>query len=239
MKDEKQAIPFFLKIDPTLTPDGKLKLHHLFDLVGQPTMHSGEDTVFINMLFKIGDYWYVRCVSNSPNKLYEISNLVLDFLSHVDTGYTINTAKPLFFFLESLTKEKKKYWPREVYFYNHHHYGDKLPGVVAKIALREGIVDKEYSLLQQVHNGKLKFNSKAFKPIHYDGYSNPNIEEAVKLNHWFENIHQLNRMFKPLPKEVLKRLISIPRVRYADKAEIQHIYGAYDRKVNSKSQTPK
>lgn len=228
MKDEKKAIPFFLKIDPTLAPGGKLKLHHLFDLVGQPTKRSGEDTVFINMLFKIGDYWYVRCVSNHPNKLYEISNLVLDFLSHVDTGYTINTAKPLFFFLKSLTKEEKKSLPREVYFYNHHHYGDKLPGVVAKIALREGIVNKEYSLLQQVHNGKLRFNSKAYKPIHYDGYSNPNIEEAVKLNHWFENIHQLNRMFKPLPKEVLKRLISIPRVRYADKAEIQHIYGAYD-----------
>ena len=226
MKDEKQAIPFFLKIDPTLAPDGRLKLQHLLDLVGPPAMHSGEDTTFINMLFKIGDYWYVRCVSNHPNKLYEISNLVLDFFSYVDKGYTVYTAKPLFFFLESLTKEKRKYWPREVYFYNHHHYGDKLPGVVAKIALREGIVDKEYSLLQQVHNGKLKFNSKAFKPIHYDGYSNPNIEEAVKLNHWFENIHQLNRMFKPLPKEVLKRLISIPRVRYADKAEIQDIYGA-------------
>lgn len=226
MKDEKQAIPFFLKIDPALAPAGRLKLQHLLGLVGQPAMHSGEDTTFINMLFKIGDYWYVRCVSNHPNKLYEISNLVLDFLSHVDKGYTTYTAKPLFFFLESLTKEKRKYWPREVYFYNHHHYGDKLPGVVAKIALREGIVNKEYSLLQQAHNGKLRFNSKAFKPIHYDGYSNPNIEEAVKLNHWFENIHQLNRMFKPLPKEVLKRLISIPRVRYVDKAEIQHIYGA-------------
>lgn len=226
MKDEKQAIPFFLKLDIANKPPGKSKLGDLLDIVGQPTMHSGENTTFINMLFKIGDYWYVRCVSNTPNKLYEISNLVLDFLSHVDTGYTIYTAKPLFFFLESLSKEEKKALPREVYFYNHHHYGDKLPGVVAKIALREGIVDKEYSLLQQAYNGKLRFNSKAFKPIHYEGYSNPNIEEAVKLNHWFENIHQLNRMFKPLPKEVLKRLISIPRVRYADKAEIQHIYGA-------------
>lgn len=226
MKDEKLTVPFFLKIDPAKAPAGRLKLQHLLDLVGQPTMHSGENTNFINMLFKIGNYWYVRCVSNHPNKLYEISNLVLDFFSYVDKGYTIYTAKPLFFFMESLTKEEKESLPREVYFYNHHHYGDRLPGVVAKIALREGIVDKEYSLLQQAYNGKLRFNSKAFKPIHYDGYSNPNIEEAVKLNHWFENIHQLNRMFKPLPKEVLKRLISIPRVRYADKAEIQHIYGA-------------
>lgn len=229
MKSDKQAIPFFVKIDPAKAPAGRLKLVHLQDLFGHVTMHRGEDSAFINVLFKIGDYWYVRCVTNSPNKLYEISNLVLDFLSHMDTGYTIYTAKPLFFFLESLTKEKRKYWSREVYFYNHHHYGDKLPGVVAKIALREGIVNKEYSLLQQAYNGKLRFNSKAFKPIHYDGYSNPNIAEAVKLNHWFENIHQLNRMFKPLPKEVLKRLISIPRVRYADKAEIQHTYGASTR----------
>ena len=229
MKDEKLAVPFFLKIDPALAPAGRLKLQHLLDLVGQPAMHSGEDTNFINMLFKIGNYWYVRCVSNHPNKLYEISNLILDFFSYVDKGYTIYTAKPLFFYMESLTKEEKESLPREVYLFNHHHYGDKLPGVVAKIALREGIVNKEYSLLQQAHNGKLRFNSKAFKPIHYDGYSNPNIEEAVKLNHWFENIHQLNRMFKPLPKEVLKRLISIPRVRYADKAEFQHIYGASTR----------
>lgn len=225
MKDEKQTIPFFLKLDIANKPAGKSKLGDLLDIVGRPTMITGENTTFINMLFKIGDYWYVRCVSNTPNKLYEISNLVLDFFSYVDKGYTIYTAKPLFFFMVSLTKEEKESLPREVYFYNHHHYGDKLPGVVAKIALREGIVDKEYSLLQQAYNGKLKFNSKAFKPIHYEGYSNPNIEEAVKLNHWFENIHQLNRMFKPLPKEVLKRLISIPRVRYADKAEIQHIYG--------------
>ena len=108
MKDGKQAIPFFLKIDPALAPAGRLKLQHLLGLVGQPAMHSGEDTTFINMLFKIGDYWYVRCVSNHPNKLYEISNLVLDFLSHVDKGYTTYTAKPLFFFLESLTKEKRK-----------------------------------------------------------------------------------------------------------------------------------
>lgn len=225
MKDEKQAIPFFLKLDIANKPAGKSKLGDLLDIVGRPTMITGENTTFINMLFKIGDYWYVRCVSNTPNKLYEITNLVLDFLSNVDKGYTIYTAKPLFFFLESLTKEERKSLPREVYFYNHHHYGDKLPGVVAKIALREGIVDKEYSLVNCINNGKLKFDN-GFKPIHYDGYSNPNIEEAVKLNHWFENIHQLNRMFKPLPKEVLKRLISIPRVRYADKAEIQHIYGA-------------
>lgn len=225
MKDEKQAIPFFLKLDIANKPAGKSKLGDLLDIVGRPTMITGENTTFINMLFKIGDYWYVRCVSNTPNKLYEITNLVLDFLSNVDKGYTIYTAKPLFFFLESLTKEERKSLPRKVYFYNHHHYGDKLPGVVAKIALREGIVDKEYSLVNCINNGKLKFDN-GFKPIHYDGYSNPNIEEAVKLNHWFENIHQLNRMFKPLPKEVLKRLISIPRVRYADKAEIQHIYGA-------------
>ena len=216
MKDEKQTVPFFLKLDIANKPPGKSKLGDLLDIVGKPTMITGENTTFINMLFKIGDYWYVRCVSNTPNKLYEISNLVLDFLSHVDTGYTMYTVKPLFFFLESLTKVKKKYLPREVYFYNHNVYGDKIPGVVAKIALREGIVDKEYSLLQQAHNGKLRFDSKAFKPIHYEGYSNPNIEEAVKLNHWFENIHQLNRMFKPLPNEVLKRLISIPRKLYTD-----------------------
>ena len=226
MKDVKQAIPFFLKIHLDKAIPGKSKLTHMLDLVGNPSVIKDDDTTFINMLFKIGDYWYVRCVSNTPNKLYEISNLVLDFLSNVDKGYTIYTAKPLFFFLESLSKEEKKSLPREVYLYNHMRYGDKLPGVVAKIALREGIVDKEYSLVNCINNGKLRFNSKAFKPIHYDGYSNPNIEEAVKLNHWFENIHQLNRMFKPLPKEVLKRLISIPRVRYADKAEIQHIYVA-------------
>lgn len=225
MKGDKTAIPFFLKLDIANKPAGKSKLGDLLDIVGRPTMITGENTTFINMLFKIGDYWYVRCVSNTPNKLYEISNLVLDFLSNVDKGYTIYTAKPLFFFLESLSKEEKKSLPREVYLYNHMRYGDKLPGVVAKIALREGIVDKEYSLVNCINNGNLKFDN-GFKPIHYDGYSNPNTEEAVKLNHWFENIHQLNRMFKPLPKEVLKRLISIPRVRYADKAEIQHIYGA-------------
>ena len=225
MKGDKTAIPFFLKLDIANKPAGKSKLGDLLDIVGRPTMITGENTTFINMLFKIGDYWYVRCVSNTPNKLYEISNLVLDFLSNVDKGYTIYTAKPLFFFLESLSKEEKKSLPREVYLYNHMRYGDKLPGVVAKIALREGIVDKEYSLVNCINNGNLKFDNE-FKPIHYDGYSNPNTEEAVKLNHWFENIHQLNRMFKPLPKEVLKRLISIPRVRYADKAEIQHIYGA-------------
>lgn len=229
MKDEKSAVPFFLKIDPAKAPAGRLKLQHLLDIVGRPTMITGENTTFINMLFKIGDYWYVRCVSNTPNKLYEITNLVLDFLSNVDKGYTIYTAKPLFFFLESLTKEDRKNLPREVYLYNHMRYGDKLPGVVAKLAIKEGIGDKEHSLVTLINTGKLKFNNKAYKPIYFRGYSNTNKEEAVKLNHWFENIHQLNRMFKPLPKEVLKRLISIPRVRYADKAEIQHIYGASTR----------
>lgn len=214
MKDEKQAIPFFLKLDIANKPAGKSKLGDLLDIVGRPTMITGENTTFINMLFKIGDYWYVRCVSNTPNKLYEITNLVLDFLSNVDKGYTIYTAKPLFFFLESLTKEEKETLPREVYLYNHMRYGDKLPGVVAKLAIKEGIGDKEHSLVTQINTGKLKFSNKAYKPIRYRGYSNS--EKVVKLNHWFENTHQLGRMFKPLPNEVLKRLISIPRKLYTD-----------------------
>ena len=214
MKDDKQPIPFFLKLDIANKPPGKSKLGDLLDIVGRPTMITGENTTFINMLFKIGDYWYVRCVSNTPNKLYEISNLVLDFLSHVDKGYTIYTAKPLFFFLESLTKEDRKNLPREVYLYNHMRYGDKLPGVVAKLAIKEGIGDKEHSLVTQINTGKLKFSNKAYKPIRYRGYSNS--EKVVKLNHWFENTHQLGRMFKPLPNEVLKRLISIPRKLYTD-----------------------
>lgn len=214
MKDEKQAIPFFLKLDITNKPAGKSKMGDLLDIVGRPTMITGENTTFINMLFKIGDYWYVRCVSNTPNKLYEITNLVLDFLSNVDKGYTIYTAKPLFFFLESLTKEDRKNLPREVYLYNHMRYGDKLPGVVAKLAIKEGIGDKEHSLVTQINTGKLKFSTKAYKPIRYRGYSNS--EKVVKLNHWFENTHQLGRMFKPLPNEVLKRLISIPRKLYTD-----------------------
>ena len=214
MKDEKQTIPFFLKLDIANKPAGKSKLGDLLDIVGRPTMITGENTTFINMLFKIGDYWYVRCVSNTPNKLYEITNLVLDFLSNVDKGYTIYTAKPLFFFLESLTKEDKKNLPREVYLYNHMRYGDKLPGVVAKLAIKEGIGDKEHSLVTQINTGKLKFSNKAYKPIRYRGYSNS--EKVVKLNHWFENTHQLGRMFKSLPNEVLKRLISIPRKLYTD-----------------------
>lgn len=214
MKGEKQAIPFFLKLDIANKPPGKSKLGDLLDIVGRPTMITGENTTFINMLFKIGDYWYVRCVSNTPNKLYEISNLVLDFLANVDTGYTMYTAKPLFFFLESLTKEDRKNLPREVYLYNHAVYGDKLPGVVAKLAIKEGIGDKEHSLVTLINTGKLKFNNKTYKPIRFEGYSNS--EKAVKLNHWFENTHQLSRMFKPLPKEVLKRLISIPRKLYTD-----------------------
>lgn len=216
MKDEKQAIPFFLKLDIASKPPGKSKLGDLLDIVGRPTMITGENTTFINMLFKIGDYWYVRCVSNTPNKLYEISNLVLDFLANVDTGYTMYTAKPLFFFLESLTKEEKETLPREVYLYNHMRYGDKLPGVVAKLAIKEGIGDMKHSLVTQINTGKLKSPNKAYNPIYFRGYSNTNKEEAVKLNHWFENIHQLNRMFKPLPKEVLKRLIGIPRKLYTD-----------------------
>lgn len=205
---------FFLKLDIANKPAGKSKLGDLLDIVGRPTMITGENTTFINMLFKIGDYWYVRCVSNTPNKLYEITNLVLDFLSNVDKGYTIYTAKPLFFFLESLTKEEKETLPREVYLYNHMRYGDKLPGVVAKLAIKEGIGDKEHSLVTQINTGKLKFSNKAYKPIRYRGYSNS--EKVVKLNHWFENTHQLGRMFKPLPNEVLKRLISIPRKLYTD-----------------------
>lgn len=216
MKDEKQTIPFFLKIYLDKAIPGKSKLIHLLDMVGNPSMIKDENTTFINMLFKIGDYWYVRCVSNTPNKLYEISNLVLDFLSNVDKGYTVYTAKPLFFFLESLSKEEKETLPREVYLYNHAVYGDKLPGVVAKLAIKEGIGDKEHSLVTLVNTGKLKFNNKAYKPIHFEGYSNS--EKAVKLNHWFENTHQLSRMFKPLPKEVLKRLISIPRMRHVNKS---------------------
>lgn len=213
-KDEKLVVPFFLKLDIANKPVGKSKLGDLLDIVGRPTMITGENTTFINMLFKIGDYWYVRCVSNTPNKLYEITNLVLDFLSNVDKGYTIYTAKPLFFFLESLTKEDKKNLPREVYLYNHMRYGDKLPGVVAKLAIKEGIGDKEHSLVTQINTGKLKFSNKAYKPIRYRGYSNT--EKVVKLNHWFENTHQLGRMFKPLSNEVLKRLISIPRKLYTD-----------------------
>ena len=213
-KDEKLVVPFFLKLDIANKPAGKSKLGDLLDIVGRPTMITGENTTFINMLFKIGDYWYVRCVSNTPNKLYEITNLVLDFLSNVDKGYTIYTAKPLFFFLESLTKEDKKNLPREVYLYNHMRYGDKLPGVVAKLAIKEGIGDKEHSLVTQINTGKLKFSNKAYKPIRYRGYSNT--EKVVKLNHWFENTHQLGRMFKPLSNEVLKRLISIPRKLYTD-----------------------
>ena len=216
MKDEKQAIPFFLKLDIANKPPGKSKLGDLLDIVGKPTMITGENTTFINMLFKIGDCWYVRCVSNTPNKLYEISNLVLDFLSNVDKGYTIYTAKPLFFFLESLSKEEKKSLPREVYLFNHMRYGDKLPGVVAKLVIKEGSGDKKHSLVTKVHTGELKFPNKAYNPIYFRGYSNTNKEEAVKLNHWFENIHQFNRMFKPLPKEVLKRLIGIPRKLYTD-----------------------
>lgn len=225
-KGGKQTIPFFVKIDPAKAPAGRLKLVHLQNLFGHVTMHRGVDSVFINVLFKIGDYWYVRCVSNSPNKLYEISNLVLDFLSHVDTGYTMYTAKPLFFFLESLSKEEKKALPREVYFYNHTVYGDKIPGVVSQLAVKEGIVDKKYSLVTMINNGRLVVPTKAYKPVHYEWYSNPNIADAVLLNHWFENIHQLNRMFKPLPKEVLKKLISTPRKRYSDKADFQYTYGA-------------
>ena len=213
-KDEKLAVPFFLKLDIANKPAGKSKLGDLLDIVGRPTMITGENTTFINMLFKIGDYWYVRCVSNTPNKLYEITNLVLDFLSNVDKGYTIYAAKPLFFFLESLTKEDKKNLPREVYLYNHMRYGYKLPGVVAKLAIKEGIGDKEHSLVTQINTGKLKFSNKAYKPIRYRGYSNT--EKVVKLNHWFENTHQLGRMFKPLSNEVLKRLISIPRKLYTD-----------------------
>ena len=226
MKDEKQTIPFFLKLDIANKPPGKSKLGDLLDIVGRPTMITGENTTFINMLFKIGDYWYVRCISNTPNKLYEISNLVLDFLANVDTGYTLYTAKPLFFFLESLTKEDRKNLPREVYLYNHMCYGDKLPGVIAKLAIKEGIGDMKYSLVTMINNGRLVVPTKAYKPIHYEGYSNPNIADAVLLNHWFENIHQLNRMFKPLPAEVLKKLISTPRKRYLDKADFQYTYGA-------------
>ena len=214
MKDEKQAIPFFLKIHLDKAIPGKSKLTHMLDLVGNPSVIKDDDTTVINMLFKIGDYWYVRCVSNTPNKLYEISNLAMDFLSNIDKGYTIYTAKPLFFFLESLSKEEKETLPREVYLYNHMRYGDKLPGVVAKLAIREGIGDKEHSLVTQINTGKLKFSNKAYKPIRYRGYSNS--EKVVKLNHWFENTHQLGRMFKPLPNEVLKRLISIPRKLYTD-----------------------
>lgn len=216
MKGDKQAIPFFLKLDIANKPAGKSKLGDLLDIVGRPTMITGENTTFINMLFKIGDYWYVRCVSNTPNKLYEISNLVLDFLSGTDEGYTIYTAKPLFFFLESLTKEERKTLPREVYLYNAYGYSDKIPGVVAKLAIREGIGDKEHSLVTKVHTGELKVPNKTYGPIYFRGYSNTDKEEAVKLNHWFENIHQFNRMFKPLPKEVLKSLISIPRRCYTD-----------------------
>lgn len=208
VKEEKKTIPFFTFLEDKLGRTQKSAKEKLDEYLGG---YKATDYDLISVVFAIDDYWYVRTALNSVSSYHKLKRSIAEYL--VPNGKYINNDLPGL--LKSFMRENPKLSRsgiRRVWVFNHKEYGNKLPGVVAQLLIKENFVDKKFSIVEAFHQGEFKHTGA--RPVFMYNLANK-VGESVKANAWVESPQQYHSVFQDFPLAALKKMVTLPKAKAA------------------------
>ena len=208
VKEEKKTIPFFTFLEDKLGRTQKSAKEKLDEYLGG---YKATDYDLISVVFTIDDYWYVRTALNSVSSYHKLKRSIAEYL--VPNGKYVNNDLPGL--LKSFLRENPKLARtgiRRVWVFNHKEYGNKLPGVVAQLLIKENFVDKKFSIVEAFHQGEFKHTGA--RPVFMYNLTNK-VGESVKANAWVESPQQYHSVFQDYPLVALKKMVTLPKAKAA------------------------
>ena len=203
---ETKYVPFFTFLEDKLGRTQKAAKAKLDEYLGD---YKATDYDCITVVFAVGNNWYVRTALNSVSSYNKLKRAIVEFMFSKEKAP--NSSVPGL--LKSFLKENPlmaRAAIRRVWVFNHKEYGNKLPGVVAKLLINENFVDKKFSIVQAWRKGEFKHAGAC--PMYLEKLTN-NAGESVKANTWVESPQQYRMVFQDYPLAALKKMVTVPKAK--------------------------